>query len=112
MNTLKDIREKYKIVNSELAKVIFVHKNTISTLLDRDVNTLSIKQLCSLREYTKSTFNELLGEQVFTTDNIDNQIDNTKHTSLSDSLITGNGNDIHLHPALVKAIRNAIQDNK
>lgn len=112
MNTLKDIRERYKIVNSELAKVIFVHKNTISSLLDRDINTLSIKQLCSLREYTKSTFNELLGEQVFTPDNIDSQTDKEDHSSLSDNLVIIEENEIHLHPKFAEAIRKVIQDNK
>ena len=81
MNTIRDIRFKYDITNIDLSNVLGINKSTISTILDRDINTLSIKQLCSLREYTNSTFNELLGEQVFTPDNIDNQTDNTKHTS-------------------------------
>ena len=112
MNTIRDIRFKYDITNIDLSNVLGINKSTISTILDRDINTLSINQLCSLREYTKSTFNELLGEQVFTPDNIDNQTDNTKHTSLSDNLVIIEENEIHLHPKFAEAIRKAIQDNK
>lgn len=112
MNTIRDIRFKYDITNIDLSNVLGINKSTISTILDRDINTLSIKQLCSLREYTKSTFNELLGEQVFTPDNIDNQTDNTKHTSLSDNLVIIEENEIHLHPKFAEAVRKAIQDNK
>lgn len=112
MNTLRHIREKYKFVNTELAKVLCVHKNSINTLLDRDLDTFSIKQLCNLREYTQSTFNELLGETVFTPENIDNQTDKAIHTNLSNDLITINENEIHLHPSFVEAIRQAIQNDK
>ena len=101
MNTIRDIRFKYDITNIDLSNVLGINKSTISTI-----------QLCSLREYTKSTFNELLGEQVFTPDNIDNQTDNTKHTSLSDNLVIIEENEIHLHPKFAEAIRKAIQDNK
>lgn len=71
MNTIREIRSKYNISNSDLANILNVNKSTISTILDRDIDTLNIKQLCSLKEYTKSTFNELLGEKVFTPNNID-----------------------------------------
>lgn len=110
MNTIRDIRFKYDIANIDLSNVLGINKSTISTILDRDINTLSIKQLCSLREYTKSTFNELLGEQVFTVENIDSQTDKATHTS--SDLITIEDNEIHLHPSFVEAIKQAIQDNK
>lgn len=71
-----------------------------------------LKTIIKVHKITNIPYNELLGEQVFTPDNIDNQTDNTKHTSLSGNLVTIEENEIHLHPKFAEAIRKAIQDNK
>lgn len=112
MNTIRNIRESYNISNAELSVILNVNKNTVPIMLDRDIKTLSINQLIALHESLKQPYNILLGEQVFTLENIDNQTNQTKHTSLSDHLITINENEIHLHPSFVEAIRSAIRNDK
>lgn len=112
MNTIRNIRESYNISNAELSVILNVNKNTVPIMLDRDIKTLSINQLIALHESLKQPYNILLGEQVFTPNNIDNQTDNTKHTSLSDNLVIIEENEIHLHPKFAEAIKKAIQDNK
>lgn len=75
MNTIRDIRFKYNISNTDLANILNINKSTISTILDRDIDMLSIKQLCSLQEYTKVDYNTLLGETIFTPNNIEKRPD-------------------------------------
>lgn len=73
MNTIREIRYKYNISNSDLANMLNVNKSTISTILDRDIDTLSIRQLTSLHIALNVDYNTLLGETVFTINNIDNK---------------------------------------
>lgn len=112
MNTIRNIRESYNISNAELSVILNVNKNTVPIMLDRDIKTLSINQLIALHESLKQPYNILLGETVFTPENIDNQTDKAIHTNLSNDLITINENEIHLHPSFVEAIRQAIQNDK
>lgn len=73
MNTIREIRYKYNISNSDLANMLNVNKSTISTILDRDIDTLSIRQLTNLHIALNVDYNTLLGETVFTINNIDNK---------------------------------------
>lgn len=73
MNTIREIRYKYNISNSDLANMLNVNKSTISTILDRDIDTLSIRQLTSLHIALNVDYNTLLGETIFTINNIDNK---------------------------------------
>ena len=95
-----------------LSNILNISVYSFDRYKKKTVNMLTLEQICILRSHLNITFNELLGEQVFTPDNIDNQTDNTKHTSLSDNLVIIEENEIHLHPKFAEAIRKAIQDNK
>ena len=112
MNTLTDIINKYDITKELLSNILNISVYSFDRYKKKTVNMLTLEQICILRSHLNITFNELLGEQVFTPDNIDNQTDNTKHTSLSDNLVIIEENEIHLHPKFAEAIRKAIQDNK
>lgn len=65
MNTLRDIRDKYQITNICLAKTLNVNKSTINTLLDRELRYLSLQQIIDLKNLTRLSYNELLGEKIF-----------------------------------------------
>lgn len=79
MNTLKDIRDKYKITNIKLSEVLDVNKGSINPMLYRELDHFSLRQLIALKNLTGLSFNELLGE------NLINEADNIqpKRTTLS-----------------------------
>lgn len=72
MNTLKDIRDKYKITNIRLSNILDVNKSTINTLLDRELCNFTVKQIIALHVETQEPYNSLLGETIFVPTNIDN----------------------------------------
>lgn len=112
MNTLIDIINKYDITKELLSNILNISVYSFDRYKKKTVNMLTLEQICILRSHLNITFNELLGETVFTPENIDNQTYQAKHTSLSDHLITINENEIHLHPSFVEAIRSAIRNDK
>jgi len=110
MNTLTDIINKYDITKELLSNILNISVYSFDRYKKKTVNMLTLEQICILRSHLNITFNELLGEQVFTVENIDSQTDKATHTS--SDLITIEDNEIHLHPSFVEAIKQAIQDNK
>lgn len=111
MIDLEQILMKYGIKRVDFCKAMDIHTNNFSRL--KDIDNQKFSTIEKIHNVTKIPYNVLFGRTVFTPNNIDNE-DNTqpKHTSLSNNLITIIDNDIHLHPSLIKAIRDAIQDNK
>jgi len=81
MNTLKNIRDKYKITNIALSDILDVNKSTINTLLDRPLDRFTVKQIVSLHKYLDVDFNILIGENIFTLNNIGDN-DNLQTTSI------------------------------
>lgn len=84
MNTLKDIRDKYKITNIALSDILMVNKSTINILLDRALDKFTLKQLTNLHIALNVDYNTLLGETIFTTNNIDSK-DNIQAISVLDN---------------------------
>lgn len=76
MNTLKDIRDKYKITNIRLSNILDVNKSTINTLLDRELYNFTLKQIIALHVETQEPYNSLLGETIFAINNIDSKEQN------------------------------------
>ena len=65
MNTLRDIRDKLKIVNKDLSTTLNIHPNSINTMLDRELDNFTLKQIIALKNLTRLSYNELLGEKIF-----------------------------------------------
>ncbi len=110
MIDLVNILAKYGWTRTSLCKELGLHPNNFSRL--KDIDNQKFSTIEKIHNITNIPYNVLFGRTVFTPDNIDNQTDNTNHTSLSDDLVTIKENEIHLHPKFAEAIRKAIQDNK
>lgn len=107
MNTLKDLRDKYKITNIALSDILDVNKSTINTLLDRTLDKFTLKQLTNLHIALNVDYNTLLGETIFTVNNIDSK-DNIQAISILDSPNEYN----RLFDKLKEELKKELSDNK
>lgn len=79
MNDLAYIKDRFKYSNLILSEALNVNVGTVRTLLNRELDHFSLRQLIALKNLTGLSFNELLGE------NLINEADNIqpKRTTLS-----------------------------
>lgn len=84
MNKLIDIRNKHNISNKELALIFGVHPNTINNMLDKELINLPLSHIMLLRDTLDIPYNTLLGETIFTVNNIDSK-DNIQVVSILDN---------------------------
>lgn len=73
MNKLQDIKDKYQLNTTDIAYILG-KKSPANVYLyyDKDITELTINQLIRLHEKTKVDYNTLLGNTIFTPDNICN----------------------------------------
>lgn len=74
MNKLADIKNKYNVTNKELAILFNVHPNTINNMLDKELINMPLSYIQLLKDMLDIPYNEILGEKIFTVNNIDKQV--------------------------------------
>lgn len=84
MNTLKDIRDKFKISKEEAITILGKSGSTIDRYDKEPISNLSVNQLISLHREKQIPYNTLLGETIFTLSNI-NTKDNIQAISILDN---------------------------
>lgn len=74
MNNLQYIKVKYQLSTNDIAYILG-KKSPANVYLyyDKDITELTVNQLIRLHDKTKADYNTLLGETVFTINNIDNK---------------------------------------
>lgn len=83
MNKLADIKNKYNVTNKELSTLFNVHPNTISNMLDKELINMPLSYIQLLKNMLDIPYNDLLGETIFTANNIDKQV--VSNTSILDN---------------------------
>lgn len=73
MNKLQDIKDKYQLNTTDIAYILG-KKSPANVYLyyDKDIAELTVNQLIRLHDKTNVDYNTLLGETIFTPNNIDN----------------------------------------
>lgn len=107
MNKLLDIRNKHNITNKELAVIFGVHPNTINNMLDKELINLPLSHIMLLRDTLDIPYNTLLGETIFTANNIDSK-DNIQAISILDN----SKEYSRLFDKLKEELKKELSDNK
>lgn len=76
MNTIKGLIDKYKLNVYEFATLLNISVSSLKHYSKKEICTFDVSELIKIHNFTNIPYNEILGEKIFTVENINTKIEN------------------------------------
>lgn len=105
MNTFEYIKKTYNIDTLDAARILNVSEGSVYRYNKKKISELTVEQLVLLHDHTKADYNTLLGEDIFSFNNI-----MPKRNNITNSIYLIDEPESNLHPADIRVIQKIIDE--